>query len=127
MVIELVFNNFNHMKKSRWILNYSSMYISNKLKNITLIGRIPSLLFNFFNFSSDVHNKFHIELSQKHYPESTIFKDTRRISTIHETHTTETTRDHEDYGIMETESDFEEESLFEDIVCYILYLIVGVL
>ena len=36
--------------------------------------------------------------------------------------------DHEDDGIMETEEDFEEkESLFEDIVCYILYLIVGVL
>ena len=30
-----------------------------------------------------------------------------------------TTRDHEDDGIMETERDFEEESLFEDIVCYI--------
>ena len=39
----------------------------------------------------------------------------------------ETTRDHEDDAIMETERDFEEESLFEDIVCYISYLIVGVL
>ena len=29
--------------------------------------------------------------------------------------------------IMETEGDFEEESLFEDIVCYILNLNVGVL
>ena len=39
-----------------------------------------------------------------------------------------TTQDHEDYGIMETKEDFEEEeSLFEDIVCYILYLIVRVL
>ena len=39
----------------------------------------------------------------------------------------ETTQDHEDDGIMETEEDFEEEeSLLEDIVCYILYLIVGV-
>ena len=39
-----------------------------------------------------------------------------------------TTQDHEDDDIMETEEDFEEkESLFEDIVCYILYLIVGVL
>ena len=37
------------------------------------------------------------------------------------------TGDHEDDGIMEREGDFEEESLFEDIVCYILYLIVGVL
>ena len=34
----------------------------------------------------------------------------------------------EDDAIMETEEDFEEkESLFEDFVCYILYLIVGVL
>ena len=41
---------------------------------------------------------------------------------------TETTQDHEDDDIMETEEDFEEkESLFEDIVCYIFYLIVGVL
>ena len=40
----------------------------------------------------------------------------------------EMTQDHEDDGTMETEEDFEEEeSLFEDIVCYILYLIVGVL
>ena len=46
---------------------------------------------------------------------------TRRLSTLHETHTTETTRDREDEGIMETDGDFE------DIVCYILYLIVGVL
>ena len=41
---------------------------------------------------------------------------------------TKTTQDHEDDGIMETEEDFEEEeSLFEDIECYILYLIVTVL
>ena len=40
----------------------------------------------------------------------------------------ETTQDHEDDGIMETEEEFEEEeSLFEDIVCCNLYLIVGVL
>ena len=41
---------------------------------------------------------------------------------------TKTTRDHGDDGIMETEEDFEEkESLFEDIVCYVLYLIVSVI
>ena len=41
---------------------------------------------------------------------------------------TKTTQDHEDDGIKETKEDFEErESLFEDIVCYIIYLIVGVL
>ena len=58
--------------------------------------------FNIFNFSSDVYNKishwtitsdiynkFHIELSQQYYPEDI----------THETHTTKTTRDHEDDGI----------------------------
>ena len=41
---------------------------------------------------------------------------------------TKTTQDHEDDGIMETEEDFEEEeSLFDDIVCYVLYLIVSVI
>ena len=41
---------------------------------------------------------------------------------------TKTTRDHRDDGIMETEEDFEEkESLFEDIVCYVFYLIVSVI
>ena len=42
------------------------------------------------------------------------------------------TRDHADDGTMETiqlkiEEDFEEESLFEDIACYVLSLIVGVI
>ena len=41
---------------------------------------------------------------------------------------TKTTQDHEDDGITEIEKDFEEEeSLFEDIVCYNLYLIVSVI
>ena len=41
---------------------------------------------------------------------------------------TKTAEDHEDDVIMETEEDFEEEeSLFEDIVCYVLYLIVSVI
>ena len=41
---------------------------------------------------------------------------------------TKTTQDHEDDGIMGTEEDFEEEeSLFEDIVCYVLFLIVSVI
>ena len=41
---------------------------------------------------------------------------------------TKTTQDLEDDGIMETEEDFEEkESLFEDNVCYIFYLIVSVI
>ena len=41
---------------------------------------------------------------------------------------TKTTQHHEDDGIMETKENFEEEeSLFEDIVCYVLYLIVSVI
>ena len=35
-------------------------------KNIKLLGRKPPPFFTFFNFSSDVHNKFHIGLSQQH-------------------------------------------------------------
>ena len=35
---------------------------------------------------------------------------------------TKTTQDHEDYGIMGTKEDIEEEeSFFEDIMCYVLY------
>ena len=42
--------------------------------------------------------------------------------------TMKTTEDREDDGIMATEEDFEEdESLFEDIVCYVLCLIVNVI
>ena len=40
---------------------------------------------------------------------------------------TKTTRDDAVDGIMETEGDFEEESLLEDIVCYNLFLIIGAL
>ena len=112
------------------------------------MSRKPPPFFTFFNFSSDVYNKFHTGLSQQHYTED-ITHDDDQLSTkpirqkrleimkmmVSEdiTHdddqlSTKTTRDHEDDGIMETEEDFEEkESLFENIVCYILYLIVGVL
>ena len=109
------------------------------------MSKIPPPFFTFFNFSSDVYNKFHIGLSQQHYPED-ITHDDDQLSTkpirleimkmmVSEdiTHdddqlSTKTTQDHEDDGIMETEEDFEEkESWFEDIVCYILYSIVGVL
>ena len=34
--IKLVFYNFFHKKKSRWILNDSSMYISNELKTTAI-------------------------------------------------------------------------------------------
>ena len=129
--------------------------------------------FTFFNFSSDVYNKFHIELSHQYYPEDITHDDDDQLSTkpirqkrleimkmmvledithdddqlstkMTQDHedvgimekeslfeditydngqlSTKTTQDHEDDGIMETEEDFEEEeSLFEDIECYILY------
>ena len=50
------------------------------MKNITLLGRKPPPFLTFFNFSSDVQNKFHIGLSQQHHPEATIFEATRRMS-----------------------------------------------
>ena len=112
------------------------------------MSRKPAPIFTFFNFSSDVYNKFHTGLLQQHYPED-ITHDDNQLSTkpirqkrleivkmmVSEdiTHdddqlSTKTTRDYKDDGIMETEEDIEEkESLFEDIVCYILYLIFGVL
>ena len=104
--------------------------------------------FTFLNFSSEVYNKFHIGLSQQHYPEDFTHDDdhlstkpirqkrlkimkmmvSEDITHDDDQTSTKTTQDHEDDGIMETEEDFEEkESLFEDIVCYILYLIVDVL
>ena len=116
------------------------MYISNEQKTTTI--------FNIFNLTSDVYNKFHIGLSQQHYPED-ITHDDDQLSTkpirrkrleimkmmVSEdiTHdddqlSTKTNQDQKDDGIMETEEDFEEkEKLFEDVVCYIFYLIVGVL
>ena len=57
-------------------------------------------------------------------------EDTRRISHDDDQLSTKPKRrkrrDQEDDGIMERQI-FEGESLFEDIVCYVLYLIVGVL
>ena len=61
------FLQFLSHEKSRWLLNYSSMYFSNEY-NTTAI-------FHIFNFSSDVYNKFHIGLSQQHYAELSIFED----------------------------------------------------
>ena len=88
--------------------------------------RKPPPFFTFFNFSSDVYNKFYIGLSQQHYPED-ITHDDYQLSTkpirqkrleimkmmVSEdiTHdddqlSTKTTQDHEDDSIMETEEDF---------------------
>ena len=82
---------------------------------------------HFFNFTSDVHNKFHTELSQQHYPESTIFEDTRRISHTMIINYPRNPYDGNDSRSWKQKETFEEESLFEDIVCYVLYWIVGVL
>ena len=90
VVIELVFEKFLSYEKSWWILNYSSMYISNEKKNITLIGRKPPPFFTFFNFSSDIHNKFHSTLPRINHIrryEKNITHDDDRLST-------KTTRDH---------------------------------
>ena len=86
MLIELVFYNFHPYEKSRWLLNYSSTYISNVQKNITIyvllfliviefhtmLGKKPTqkqimdffnikppTIFHFFNFTSHVHIKNH--------------------------------------------------------------------
>ena len=78
----------------------------------------------FFNFTTDVYNNFPIGVSrQEHYPESAIVEDMRRIFPYNENDPRSWKRSYN-----RTEEDCEEEeSLFEDIVCYILYLIVGVL
>ena len=39
------------------------------------MSRKPPPFFTFFNFSSDVYNKFHIGLSRQHYPEDITYKD----------------------------------------------------
>ena len=112
------------------------------------MSRKPPPFFTFFNFSSDVHIIFHIGLSQQHYPEDITHDDdllstkpirqkrleimkmmvSENITHDDDQLSTKTTQDHEDDGIMETEEDFEEEeSSFEDIVCYVLYLIVSVI
>ena len=69
---QISFSQFLSYEKSRWVLNNSSMYISNELKT--------TAFFNIFNFTSDVYNKFHIGLSQQHYPED-ITHDDDHLST----------------------------------------------
>ena len=87
------------------------------------MSRQPPPIFTYFNFSSDVYNKFHIGLSQQHYPED-ITHDDDQLSTkpirqkrlkimkmmVSEdiTHdddqlSTKLTQDPEDGGIMEKE------------------------
>ena len=93
------------------------MYISNKKKNITLLGKKTNTenhqpFFTFF--------QFHIRRTQQisHWTMTAALAGINLMKT---------TRDHEDDDIMATEGDFEVESLFEDIVCYVLYLIFGVI
>ena len=72
---------------SRWLLNYSSTYISNEWRilpiNLLLLGKKPTQnhqpFFTFYCFASDI--QIHIGLSQQQqYPESTIFENTKRAS-----------------------------------------------
>ena len=108
--------SYQHKAGGYWIIHPCTFQMSRK----------PPPFFTIFNFSSDVHKKFHIGLSQ--HPESHMMTNnypwkrpeiittmvswkrkireeyhTRWWSSIHETQTTKTTRDHEDDGIMETE------------------------
>ena len=55
------------------------------------MSRKPPPFFTFFNFSSEVYNKFQIGLSRQHYPED-ITHDDDQLST-------KTTGDHEDDAI----------------------------
>ena len=95
--------------------------------------------FSYFSISHKTHQQIShwtitaLRISHDDYQlsmKTNITHDDDQLST--KPPSTKTTRDHEDDVIMETERDFEEdceeeESLFEDIVCYFLYLIVGVL
>ena len=67
---------------SRKILLYTLTVARQKITKTTheFLKENHQPFFTFYNFTPDVHNKFHIGLSQQHYPESTIFEDTRRIS-----------------------------------------------
>ena len=60
------------------------------------MSRKPPPIFTFFKFSSEVYNKFHIGLSEQHYPED-ITHDDDQLST--KAIRQKTTRDHEDDGI----------------------------
>ena len=98
-----------------------------------LLSRKPPTIFHFF--------QFHIRRTQQ-IPHWTITTALPRINHIRRYEKNIT---HDDYQLSteliqrkrleimkmtvswnRTERDFEEESFFEDIVCYILYLIVGV-
>ena len=89
--------------------------------------RKPPTVFTFLKFTSDVYNIFHIGLSQQHKLESTIFEDTRRISHTMIINYPRNPIRRKQLEIMETGEDLEEESLIEDIVCNVLYLIIGVI
>ena len=91
------------------------------------MSRKPPPFFTFFNFSSDVHNKFHIGLSKQRYPEAATFEDKRRISHTMMINYPENPFDGNNSRSWKQKEIFEEESLFEDIVYYVLFLIVGVL
>ena len=112
------------------------------------MSRKPPPFLTFFNFSSDVYNKFHIGLSQQHYSEDITHDDDqlstepirrKRLVIMKMMLSEDITHDDDQLStkpirrkrleIMKMMISWktEEESLFEDIVCYVLYLIVSVI
>ena len=111
---------------------------------MNFLKKTTNNFFTFFNLLSDVHNENH------HLPPSSHWTITTALPRINHTPRYEKNITHDDYQLPtkpiqrkrleimnmtvswkrfnnRTEGDFEEECLVEDIVCYILYLIVGVL
>ena len=134
VVIELVLR-FHSYEKSRWTLKYWSTYISNECKKYyfarqkTNTKTKPPTFSHIFsishqtyttNFTLDYHNSI-----TQNQPSSKIWEGyhTRWWSTIHESHLTKTTRDHEDDGIMETEGDFWRREFIRRhcVLCFIFY------
>ena len=147
MIIELVFHIFHPYEKSRCLLNFSSMYISNEQKNITykftiarqkinaeathdFFKRKPPPTFSHFsvshhtyttNFTLDYHSTLprinHIRRYERNITWTTHIPIQRKRLEIMKMMVS--------WKRFNTRT--EKESLFEDIVCYILSLIVGVL
>ena len=90
------------------------------------------------NFTLDYHIRRIQQISQQYYPEDITHDDDqlstkpirqKRLEIMTMTVSEDITHDDDQLSTKTTQDDgiMEKESLFEDIVCYILYLIVGVL